>query len=197
MGEQRLRIVAGTLRGRTVRAPKGGATRPTTDRVREAIFSTLASLAGPNLGGGPVLDAFSGTGALGLESLSRGARPVVFVEKNRAALQALERNIEELTGSNDARIVRSDVFSLAKRGVAGGPFSLILLDPPYTLDQSIVAGLLTTLASSGAVTRGCHVIWEHTRDVDITWPPGFALVAEKHYGTTSVGFAVYEGGAER
>jgi 16S rRNA (guanine966-N2)-methyltransferase len=192
-----MRIVAGTLKGRTLHAPKGSTTRPTTDRVREAVFSTLASIAGADLGGGPVLDLFAGSGALGLEALSRGARPVVLVDKAHDALQVLERNVRGLGVGGDVRVIRSDTFSLARRGIALGPFSLILLDPPYTLDQSRVADLLLTLAEGGAIRVGCHVVWEHARETEPVWPPGFALLAEKAYGTTSVGFGVYEGGAEQ
>ncbi len=190
-----MRIVAGALRGRRLGAPRGTTTRPTTDRVREAVFSALVSVAGPDLGGGPVLDAFAGSGALGLEALSRGARPVTFIELDRRALSALAANVESLGTQGDCRVIRGDAFSLAKRGIAGGPFTLLLLDPPYTLDQSAVTEFLEGLAGTGALARPCHVVWEHSADTQPVWPSGFELLTDKPYGTTKVGLAVFEGGA--
>src|SRR5664279_152383 len=96
VGEQRMRIVAGQYRGRRLAAPKGDDTRPTTDRVREALFSSLHSHAGANLGGGSALDAFAGSGALGFEALSRGIEHVTFLEREKAALSMLKANAETL-----------------------------------------------------------------------------------------------------
>jgi len=163
--------------------------------VREAVFSALAALSGADLGGGPVLDAFAGSGALGLEALSRGAGPVTFLETSRAAVSTLRDNIDSLGVTDSCRVIRGDAFSLARRGVAGGPFALLLLDPPYTLDQSAVAALVGALAASGSLARGCHVVWEHSADKAATWPPGFEELADKRYGTTRVGIAVHEGSA--
>ncbi len=187
-----MRIVAGTLRGRALRAPSGQTTRPTTDRVREAVFSVLASRRGPDLGGGPVLDAFAGSGALGLEALSRGAAPVTFVERDRAVGTVIAANVEALGVSDDCRVVRGDLFSLAKRGVPGGPFALLLVDPPYTLDPTNVTELLDTLRFTGQLSDGCCAVWEHSSQTQIEWPTCFEVLVEKRYGTTHVGFAVYE-----
>jgi 16S rRNA (guanine966-N2)-methyltransferase len=195
VGEQRVRIVAGTLRGRRLRAPSGTSTRPTTDRVREAVFSALVSHSSPNLGGGPVLDAFAGSGALGLEALSRGAGPVTFVEKERDAFSAVADNVRSLGVERQCRIVRGDVFSLARRGISGGPFALLLLDPPYTLDQALVSALVCTLADSGSLAEGCLAVWEHGAQSEVVWPAGFEPLAEKRYGTTRVAIAAYEGSA--
>lgn len=188
-----MRIIAGRYRGRTIRPPKGRTTRPTTDRVRESMFSMLTSAAGSDLGGGPVLDAFAGSGALGLEALSRGAGPVTFVENDGPALGALKENIRALGAEEVTAVVARDAFSLAGRG-AGGPYSLILLDPPYTLDPARISGLLEGLASRGAIAEECVVAWEHGSDRRIDWPDGFASVASRRYGLAGVDVARYTRG---
>lgn len=193
VGEQRVRIVAGEFRGRKLVAPKGTTTRPTTDRVREALMSALGS----RLGGFDdivVLDAFAGSGALGLEALSRGAVRTVFIERDRAAVSALRSNVETLGVGSRSCIVTTDVFSLAKRGVPGGPFSLILLDPPYTLDQTEVTRLLADLASAGSLAPGCVISLEHPTGVEPGWPEGFSAVDVKRYGTIAIDVATYEEG---
>ncbi len=189
-----MRIVGGSMRGRTIRPPKGNATRPTTDRVREALFSALTSRMGSDLGGGAVLDVFAGSGALGLEALSRGASSSVFLERDRDALGALKRNIADLKVEDRCRIVVGDAFSLAERGV-GGPFALILLDPPYTLDPARLASLLVSLAARGGIEDGAVVTWEHARGYVPEWPEGFEIDARKKYGSTEIDIATYERGA--
>lgn len=134
-----MRIIAGEWRGRTIRAPKGLQVRPTTDRVREAWMSSL----GNRIPGARVLDLFAGSGALGLEALSRGAAEVVFVEKDRQALQALDANVGALGAGARSRIVRADVFHFLE-GRGGALSDLALADPPY--DQGLAARLLTTAA---------------------------------------------------
>lgn len=186
-----MRIISGSMRGRRISAPAGTATRPTTDRVRESLFSSLSSIAGPDLGGGPVLDPFAGSGALGFEALSRGAGPVTFIEQNRKAQTVIRSNIETLGCSARACLRLGDAFTLAKRGLTGGPFALILLDPPYTLDAAEVGGILRRLAEGGAVALGAVVSWEHAVDVEPVWPEGFSVVNRKRYGTTAVDIAVY------
>lgn len=194
VGERRMRIVAGAYRGRRIQPPPGQTTRPTTDRVREALFSSLVSLAGPDLGGGRVLDAFAGSGALGLEALSRGCESVTFVEKDRKALEALRYNIASLR-VDDAVLVRpGDAFSLVKRGALAGPYSLILLDPPYTLDPATTRDLLAQLAANGAVEDGAIVTWERSSEREVGWPQGFEPLPAKRYGSTTVEFATYQRG---
>jgi 16S rRNA (guanine966-N2)-methyltransferase len=118
-----LRIVAGKWRGRTLASPPGGTTRPTADRAREALFSMLASRIG-SFEALRVADLFAGTGALGLEALSRGAAHCTFVERDRPALEALRRNVAALGAEADIRAQSAESFT-------GGPFDLILIDPPY------------------------------------------------------------------
>jgi 16S rRNA (guanine966-N2)-methyltransferase len=189
-----MRIVGGDWRGRPIKAPRGNATRPTTDRVREALFSALVARLGSDLGAGSVLDAFAGSGALGLEALSRGAAAVTFVERDRSALLALRHNVEALDAAKRTRIVVGNAFSLAKRPFPGSPFSLILLDPPYTLDPAEVAALLSGLVETGGIRQGATVSWEHASGVEPTWPHGFHGIDRKRYGTTEIDVGVYERG---
>ena len=196
MGEQRMRIVSGRFRGRSLKAPAGDTTRPTTDRVREAVFSSVTSYAGADLGGGAVLDAFAGSGALGLEALSRGCAHAVFAEQDRAALATLNSNIASFGAVDDTSVIAGDVFVAAGRGsMPGAPFALLLLDPPYRLDAVKVAGLVHDLAANDLLADGAMVVWEHERGAEPPWPDGFGLVKRKRYGTTEVDIAVYERGA--
>jgi len=127
-----VRIIAGSHRGRTINAPPGLDTRPTSDRVRENIFN----LVGP-LDGARVLDLFAGSGALGIEALSRGATSAVFVDSDRDAIRAIERNLEKLRLTG-ARVVRGDaLFTLAQESMAGAKYDLVLVDPPYGMLDDI------------------------------------------------------------
>lgn len=119
-----MRIIAGRWRGRTIAAPPGEATRPTADRTREALFSMLTSRVG-SFEDLRVADIFAGTGALGLEALSRGATSCVFVERDREAVAALKANIAKLGAEG------TDVRAQAAEGFAGGPFDIVFMDPPY------------------------------------------------------------------
>jgi 16S rRNA (guanine966-N2)-methyltransferase len=124
-----VRIVAGERKGMRLVAPRGGLTRPTPDRVREALFSMLGDVSGME-----VLDAFAGTGALGLEALSRGAREAVFCETAAPALRALRENIARLGYGDRARVRRQDARRrIAADGAAGRRYGLLLLDPPYRM----------------------------------------------------------------
>jgi 16S rRNA (guanine966-N2)-methyltransferase len=188
-----VRIIAGRFRGRRLKAPAGDGTRPTTDRVREALFSALVSLRGPDLGGGSALDPFAGSGALGFEALSRGCASVTFVESGRAAQAVLRHNVDVLGVDSEAKIVAADALRTAGRVLPGRPFSLILLDPPYTLDQTAVAGLLVALADAGSVSNGAVVTWEHASSSELAWPEGFSPLQSRAYGSTTVDVAIYEG----
>jgi 16S rRNA (guanine966-N2)-methyltransferase len=196
VGEQRMRIVAGRFRGRKLAAPAGDTTRPTTDRVREAVFSSVVSYAGFDLGGGAVLDAFAGSGALGLEALSRGCRVAVFADEDRGALSTLAANVSALGVVAETCIVAGDVFVAMERGtLPGGPFALLMLDPPYRLDAVKVTGLLVNLVTNDLLADGAVAVWEHARGEQPVWPDGFELVKRKRYGTTEVDIALYERGA--
>jgi 16S rRNA (guanine966-N2)-methyltransferase len=195
VGEQRVRIVAGEFRGRRIEAPKGQDTRPTTDRVREALFSSLGSIAGPGLGGGSALDAFAGTGALGLEALSRGVDSVTFIECDRAALAAVRRNIETCGVQSRTRLVTGDAVALAGRGaIPGGPFALLLLDPPYRLDAGEVATVISQLVVHDLLGDEALIMLERASDTEPVWPEGVRVLTQKRYGTTSVDIAIWERG---
>jgi len=127
-----MRVIAGSRKGHALVAPRGTDTRPTSDRVRENIFN----LVGP-LDGAKVLDLFAGSGALGIEALSRGAATAVFVENDRDAIRAIERNLEKLRLTG-ARVVRGDaLFTVAQEAIAGAKYDLVLVDPPYGMLDDI------------------------------------------------------------
>lgn len=190
-----MRIIAGRFRGRKLTAPAGEDTRPTSDRVRESIFSSLASLLGPDLGGGPVLDGFSGSGALALEAISRGCATATAVECNRQALSAIRANVTALDATGQVTVVAGDAFALAERAaVPGGPFALILLDPPYRLPSTDIVSMVSALGGHDLLEDGAVVVFEHAKGVDVVWPSEFDVYAQKRYGTTKVDIAIFQKG---
>jgi 16S rRNA (guanine966-N2)-methyltransferase len=186
-----MRIIAGELRGRRIAAPAGRTTRPTPDRVRGALFSALESrLGGPgSLEGLRVLDLFAGSGALGIESLSRGAVSVTFVEHDRAALSALTQNLKSMGVESKARVVAEDaVRALDVLQARGDRFDAAFLDPPYGAPEAELA--LAALGLASLVHAGGILVLEHaTADA----PPehaGLALLRTRAYG--SVSLTLYE-----
>lgn len=175
-----MRIIAGKARGRPLKAPKGQTTRPTPDRVREAVFSIL----GANCSGSRVLDCFAGTGALGLEALSRGATSAVFVELSRGALSALRHNVTTVLGpdSGAATIVVGDFSRLAP--TLPGPFDLVFLDPPYA--DGVVENALRQLLACDLVGPDGIVVCEHSTGTPLAPVAGFTQVTERSYGDVSV-----------
>lgn len=165
-----MRVVAGEFRGRKLSAPAGDTTRPTTDRVREAVFNSLDSM--DLLDDAVVVDLFAGSGAMGIEALSRGAARCTFVERDRAALQALRANLSTLGLDNRTTVVTSDVLAWvpAMRGV-----DLAIIDPPYTFDGW--ERLLELLQVS-------YALCESAREVPA--PPGWDTLRVKRYGRTTV-----------
>jgi 16S rRNA (guanine(966)-N(2))-methyltransferase RsmD len=187
MGEQRVRIVGGRWRGRRIQAPKGIETRPTSDRVREGLFDALGALLGTDLGGPVVLDVFAGSGALGLEALSRGAQRAVMIEHDPAALRALKANIDSLGAGEAAVVVHGDAFAAGlRRAVPSGPFALITLDPPYRIEQARLAALLEELVQAGAVADGAIVAIEHSTSQSPASPAGYVTLRTYRYGDTSM-----------
>ena len=184
-----MRIVAGRWRGRTIDAPKGAGTRPTADRVRESLMSALASARG-GFNGAVVLDPFAGSGALGLEALSRGAACAWFFESDRAAVGVLRRNVDRLGCGGAATIRAADVFS-APPPRPQTPFDLVLLDPPYKTDPIAVFALLDRIADAGALAPGALVSYEHALADDVAAAAGAARAewrrrAGKKYGKLAV-----------
>lgn len=155
-----MRIVAGTWRGQALRQPPESITRPTTDRVREALMSAIESRKG--FAGLRVLDAFAGSGALGLEALSRGAAHATFCEVHAKVLAVLKANVAALKGASAASsIVRADVFKHPPLGDA--PYDLVFLDPPYAVDAQDVAALVQALDEAGALAPDALVHYEHAK----------------------------------
>lgn len=185
------RIIAGAARGRRLAVPAQG-TRPTADRVREAVFSAVESTLGP-LGGTHVLDLYAGSGAVGLEALSRGASSVVLVERNNAALAVLRRNVD-LVGLPGARILGEPVERVVSSdGDTGGPADLVYVDPPYDLPADEVERVLAGLAS-GRLGDGALVLVERSRrDAGLAWPTGYEPGRTRTYGETVVHQALWYG----
>lgn len=174
-----MRIIAGDWRGRVLRAPVGDATRPTADRTREALFSMLASRLG-NFEELRVADLFAGTGALGLEALSRGAAQATFVDDGTAARALLRRNIELTRTGGVTDVWRRDATKMGAN--KGDRFGLVFLDPPYgkSLGEAAVASLL----SGGWLAPDALVVWEEgTAPLP---PAGFDTVDQRRYGDTHV-----------
>ena len=190
-----MRIIAGSRRGRRISAPTGRGTRPTSDRVREAVFDMLTARLGSDLGGGAVLDAFAGSGALGLEALSRGAGPALFLETDRKALKVLRANLVELGLQPRAQVLAADVFKLAAaNALPAGPFSLLFADPPYRIDAARVGELFAAMARAKAVERDAWAVYEHDAGARIAWPEPFTEVGRRVYGSTAVSIATIEPG---
>ncbi len=173
------RIVAGLAKGRRLAVPARG-TRPTSDRAREALFNSLRALL--ELEGAHVLDLFAGTGAVGLEALSRGARSVIFVESDRAACETLRHNIEA-TGLAGADLRRQTVAAYLLAGHAEPPFDLVFADPPYALGEEQLASLLASLAAPGWLAADSVVVIERpARGVPPIWPDEIEAIRQKRYG---------------
>ena len=181
-----MRIIAGRHRGRRLEAPAGLAVRPTAERAREALFDILAHgrfAARPAFEDARVLDAFAGTGALGLEALSRGARFATFLENERAARAALQRNIAALDEGARAQILAADALHPPR---ASGPNDLAFLDPPY--GEPIAAAALEALAATGWFAEQALIVVELAARAPFAPPPGFTLLEERRYGAARLVF---------
>ena len=175
-----MRIIAGRLRGRRLTAPLGDGTRPTSDRARQALFDMLmhSPWAEGSLRDAPVLDVFAGTGALGLEALSRGAARVTFIENGKPALAALRANIAACKAEDATTVIAAD----ARKAPRGQPASVVFLDPPYGL--GLVPAALTALAASGWITPGALIVAEV--GADELSPVETTLLADRTFGAARV-----------
>ena len=174
-----MRIVAGLAKGRRLAAP-AGATRPTSDRAREALFNSLATML--DLDGAAVLDLFAGTGAVGLEALSRGAARAVLVESDRRAGDVLRRNATEL-GLPGATVRARAVDPYLRAGPVDGPFDLVFADPPYALPDDDLARLLQALAGDGWLRPDAVVVVERAaRSTAPPWPAAITPLRSRRYG---------------
>lgn len=177
-----MRITGGTSRGISLIAPKGAETRPTTDRVREAIFSILFSM---DADLSQVLDLYAGTGAMAIEALSRGAEQADLVERAPVACAVIRKNLARARMTDRARVHCLDVGRALER--LAGPYTVVFLDPPYadlTVDRALEA-----LTTSGIVAEGGTVVFEHARGrISPASIGGLALHSDRRYGDTGVAF---------
>jgi 16S rRNA (guanine966-N2)-methyltransferase len=183
-----MRIVAGTFRGRLLVAPKGQSTRPTADRTRQALFNVLEHAPwSPGLDGARVIDLFAGSGALGLEAMSRGARFCLFVDRSQAARMAIAANVGVLNLDGRTRIDGRDAATLGARTAGdGAPFDLTLLDPPY--GQGLAETALAKLAAGGWLAAGAIAVLERGLADPAPTPEGFELLDERAWGAARVSF---------
>jgi len=175
-----VRVIAGALGGRRLIAPRGMATRPTSDRVREALFSALGDVRDAL-----VLDLYAGTGALGIEALSRGAQRAVFVDNARAALAALRDNLAALGLGAATLVLAQSVERAASEVARHGPFDLVLLDPPYSASGDIPK-VLATLLRTSALAPSARVVVEHASRSEAPQCEGFERLSTKTYGDTAI-----------
>jgi 16S rRNA (guanine966-N2)-methyltransferase len=175
------RVIAGEAGGRRLAVPAGRDTRPTSDRAREGLFATIVSMVG-SLSGTRVLDLYAGSGAVGLEALSRGAGHVLLVESGARAGRVIRENVDAL-GLAGAEVVIDRVERVLARGPADGPYDVVFADPPYALAGEEVSGILRALAARGWLAPGALVIVERaTRSGPVSWPEGFVPERARRYG---------------
>ena len=182
-----MRIVAGTLRGRAITGPQHEGLRPTSDRVRESLFNILAhGIEDFSLSGARVIDLFAGTGALGLEAISRGAAFCLFVDNEADARALIRNNIEAFGLTGVTRIFRRDATDLGDAG-SRGEAGLVFLDPPYA--QGLAERALASASTGGWLAPGAIAVIEERKGVSVTLPPTFALLDRRTWGDTEVTFA--------
>lgn len=175
-----MHVIAGTHKGRRLLAAEGTAVRPTSSRVREALFSILQTV----IPGARVLDLYAGTGAVGIEALSRGAGAVVFVESDPASLRLLQTNLQRCGNPEQAQVVRSDVERFLQRADQD-PFDVVFADPPYRIDAG--AALLPSLSCSAMIRVHTTVIVEHATKLFVPQQIGrLARSKQYRYGDTSL-----------
>ena len=180
-----MRIIAGQARGRRLTSPPGEETRPTLDRVREAIFSSLT----PYLYGAAALDAFAGSGAMGLEALSRGAKSCLFVENDRKTADLVKQNLKACALPGGSVVCADCRRIIAEAGAKGQQFDLIFLDPPY--NSGLLPEVLQLIAEQHLLAEDGQIVAETTRkDSDIALPEGFITRKTANYGTVAVHYII-------
>jgi 16S rRNA (guanine966-N2)-methyltransferase len=180
------RIIGGTAGGRRITAPRGAATRPTSDRVREALFSAIESWCG-SLSGLRFLDLYAGSGAVGLEAWSRGAGVVSLVEQDRRTASLIESNARSL-GFHKADVHAASVSSFLAQPPSA-PYDVAYLDPPYPMPDAAVVGDLDALRRNGWLVPGALVVVERSaRGGALPWPHGFTAEKDRSYGDTALWF---------
>jgi 16S rRNA (guanine966-N2)-methyltransferase len=182
-----MRIVGGAFRGRPLATPKTNAIRPTTDRAREAVFNVIAHRYGDHLDGARVLDLFAGTGALGLEALSRGASYGVFIEESAEGRGLIRTNVEAFGLSGRTKIFRRDATKLGEAGTLQ-PFDLVFADPPYGKGLGELA--LVAARDGGWLKPGALCLVEEAAATPFQPPAGFTLDERRDYGDTTIAFCL-------
>lgn len=183
-----MRVIAGTARGHRLRVPDKG-TRPTSERVREAMFSRLDHLG--VLTGARVLDLYAGSGSLGIEALSRGALSAVFVDSARSATRVCQENLRSTGFHAESRVHTTQVVTFLRRAKKKHTFDLVFIDPPYDYDKTTeVLGLL----GAGWLVDGAVVMWENAVDQPpVDWATGFNDLGLRVYGDTRLNFGEFQG----
>lgn len=178
-----MRIVGGEFRGRPLATPRTSAIRPTTDRTREAVFNVLAHRFADKLEGARVLDLFAGTGALGLEALSRGASYGVFIEESAEGRGLIRSNVEAFGLTGRSRIFRRDATALGEAGTLAA-FGLVFADPPY--GKGLGERALRSAKAGGWLSPGALCVVEEAAAVAFEPGPGFVVLDERSYGETVI-----------
>ncbi|MEM8855244.1 MAG: 16S rRNA (guanine(966)-N(2))-methyltransferase RsmD [Pseudomonadota bacterium] len=184
-----MRIVGGNHKGTQIHAPKGEATRPTTDRLRETIFNILAHSVGADLTDARVLDLFAGSGAMGLEALSRGAGFALFVDQSAQARGAIRRNVEALGLTGRTRVWRRDATKLGPAAVA--PFSVLFADPPYA--KGLAQKALLAAAEGGWLQDGAIAVVEEKAGALPEAIDQFTMLDTRKVGDSAIAFLTYDG----
>jgi 16S rRNA (guanine966-N2)-methyltransferase len=183
------RIIAGAHGGRRLAAPAGAQTRPTSDRVREAFFSALETMT--DLNGARFADLYAGSGAVGLEALSRGAAFTLLVESDPKAARTIRENIGTLRAGGAARLVTAKVSQVLASPPDGGPFDVVFADPPYVLGDDELAEVQRALVDNGWLADGAVVVLERStrtavRGAPLTWVDGITADRSRRYGETTL-----------
>ncbi len=182
------RIISGKYKGRSINVPPS-VTRPTSSRVREAIFSSVLHTVG-SFDGLVVLDLFAGSGALGLEALSRGAAIANFIENDRNALLCIEDNAKSL-GENSISVQKAEVLGLVESVASNTAADLVFIDPPYALLDEQIVELLQSLAKNQWLADDALVVVERSSKSVLDWPKDYEPLANKSYGDTAIWYGVY------
>ena len=183
------RIIAGAHGGRRLAAPAGAQTRPTSDRVREALFSALDTMT--DLSGARFADLYAGSGAVGLEALSRGAVHALLVESDARAARVIRDNIVTLRVGSAARLITARVAQVLATPPEGGPYDVVFADPPYALTDEEVTGVQQALVANGWLAPGAVVVFERStrtvvRGVSLSWVEGITAERSRRYGETTL-----------
>lgn len=175
-----MRVIAGTARGCTLNAPEGFNTRPTADRVKESMFAVIQF----EVQGKSVLDLFAGSGALGIEALSRGAAYAVFVDKDEKSIELIKENLGKAKLSDKAVVLKKDYLHALKS--LSQKFGIVFLDPPYA--QGLYESALTAIKEYGILDDGGMIVIEYSPSYEINIPEGYTKVKEKKYGSTMLAY---------